>query len=399
MTSNPGSVLVFDDDDDVLDHAHTILTDCGHAVSCARTFDEFRAQLGDCTPDLILLDLAMPGTDGVETLRYLAGLGYPGTVALISALNSEVATAASALGELQGLRMAETVRKPYSPELLLAGVETALSASQEAPINAGQRLVERDVYALVNSGFLRVFYQPKRRLSDGKVSGFEALARCWHPDFGMLKPASFLQVVEGSPLLERLTAEVIGIALADMKSWAQRGHRIRVAINLAAKSLSNLGLPDKLRALARRHGIALEDITIEVTETTLSSERVTTLDVLTRLRIMGVALAIDDFGSGYSNESRLSRMPFSELKIDRELVGGLTDTLSRGHIDRCLALARSLRLNCVAEGVENAAQYAELGRLGVDEAQGFFVAKPMPAEAVLDWLIADADGDVSLSVS
>ena len=346
MATAKPPILVFDDDPDVTDHLAIVLADLGHPVVAVADFDEFRLRLQDAMPALIVLDLIMPGTDGVETLRFLASVGYQGRLLLVSAADAEVVAAARALGELQGLAIIDALSKPYSIAALYEAAERAL---EQAPPDLAptRRLVERDVRTLVESGFLRVFYQPKRRISDGSICGFEALARCWHPEFGMLAPASFLYVVERSPLLERLTAEVIGMTLADMQHWRNRGYRVRVAVNLAARSLSNLGLPDKLRALARRHDIALEDLTVEVTETTLSGEHVATLDVLTRLRIMGVDLAIDDFGSGYSNQARLEKMPFNQMKIDRGLIAG-SDRLNLAQPRR--AMPQTLSRTCLDIG-------------------------------------------------
>ncbi len=204
---------------------------------------------------------------------------------------------------------------------------------------------------------------------------------------GILKPASFLRLVEDSPLLEIINQRVLELALRDAARWREAGVVAGIAINIPARSISDLGLPERVRDAVEAHRLDPATVTVEITETTFTDEMLGALEVLARLRLMGLRLSIDDFGTGYSTEARLKRMPFTELKIDRGIVTGLGENPThREHFEKCIALASRLGLATVAEGVETDAQLDWARRLGAEQAQRYLIGEPMPAAKVPGWL-------------
>jgi EAL domain-containing protein (putative c-di-GMP-specific phosphodiesterase class I) len=178
-------------------------------------------------------------------------------------------------------------------------------------------------------------------------------------------------------------------AIRQCRAWRDAGLDVPVAINLSATSLADTGLADRIADLAARHAVDAKAITLEVTESAAMTDVVRSLDTLTRLRIKGFGLAIDDYGTGFSSMQQLGRIPFTEMKLDQTFVTNAADHPSlEAMLDTSLALARRLELKSVAEGVESARDWELLARLGCDVAQGYLIAQPMPGAALAAWYAA-----------
>ena len=234
-------------------------------------------------------------------------------------------------------------------------------------------------------------YQPKAELTSGAVHGVEALVRWEHPRRGLLAPSNFLPLAEQSGLTRALTAFVLDRALADVGDARQDWPSLSVAVNLGPADLLDLGLPSEVERVLERREFPAERLTLEVSEDIVMADPERTLDVLARLREIGVSLALDDFGAGHSSLAHLHQLRVDELKIDRSFVLDVIGRPPDAAIVRTIAdLGRSLGLRVVAEGVTSRAAWDLLADCGCDEAQGFFLARPMPLHELRDWLARHA---------
>jgi EAL domain-containing protein (putative c-di-GMP-specific phosphodiesterase class I) len=179
---------------------------------------------------------------------------------------------------------------------------------------------------------------------------------------------------------------MLDASIAQCRRWRDGGLDVPVSVNISATSLADTALADRIAALAQRHGVDHKAIVIEVTESAAMTDVARSLDTLARLRIKGFGLSIDDYGTGFSSMQQLGRIPFTEMKIDQAFVMNAADQPNlEAMLDTSLALARRLKLKSVAEGVETGRDWDLLVRLGCDVAQGYFIAKPMPGEALPAW--------------
>ena len=242
----------------------------------------------------------------------------------------------------------------------------------------------------IERGELRVHYQPLHVLDTGALSGVEALVRWQHPTRGLLLPAEFIAVAEESNLIVALGAWVLDEALRQLAQWnaVSRPTDITMAVNVSARQIGSLQFVDTVADAISKHGISPRLLCLEITETALVEEAVSAPEVFAALRALGVLIALDDFGTGYSSLGHLRRFPVDIIKIDQQFVGGSDHSPDDTAVATAItAMAHALGMTTVAEGVETAAQLAELVAMGCDDAQGFLLARPMSGEdmtAVLD---------------
>lgn len=228
---------------------------------------------------------------------------------------------------------------------------------------------------------LDVHYQPQVQAASGRVCGVEALLRWPHPTRGQVSPLKFIPIAEESGLIEALGAWVLRQACQQVAHWKSIGiHGVRMAVNLSAHQLRSRQLVDTVREAMHAHGVQAGELELEITESAVMKDPQAAIDTLQQLRDLGVHLAIDDFGTGYSSLAYLKLLPVDVLKIDRSFVKDIeTDRNDAAICASILALAKSLGLKVVAEGVETAAQRDFLDSHGCDYLQGYFFAKPQPA--------------------
>jgi EAL domain-containing protein (putative c-di-GMP-specific phosphodiesterase class I) len=257
----------------------------------------------------------------------------------------------------------------------------ALRASRGA---RRERTLVDDVRAALAANELRLHFQPLVGVGGGRVEGAEALLR-WSRDGANVAPDEFLPAVERSELIGDLTDFVVDSALRELATWRESGHDIGLSVNLAAPNLADTGLPGRVDAALRRHGVPASSLTLEITETATVTDDVVADDVLADLKRVGVDLSIDDFGTGHSSLTRLSRFPIDEVKIDRSFVMEM-HTAKRPIVATAIQLAHSLGLRVVAEGIEESATLDALRAMDCDLAQGYHVARPMPPEDFATWL-------------
>jgi diguanylate cyclase (GGDEF)-like protein len=239
----------------------------------------------------------------------------------------------------------------------------------------------------LESGEFVMFYQPKVRLMDGRVAGAEALIRWEHPTLGLVPPDEFIPLVEKTVLLRPLTHYVAETVLKQWREWAGMGIRLPISINVSPRSLLDADFPDSIKQLLQEADVAPAFLRIELTEGFLMGDSGRSIAVLDALAKVGVGLSIDDFGTGYSSLSYLKRLPIEEIKVDRSFVMQMHVDANDFMIVRATVdLGRNLGLRVVAEGVEDLATFDRLADFGCDEAQGYYISKPMSAIEFTRWL-------------
>ncbi|HET7307481.1 MAG TPA: EAL domain-containing protein [Gammaproteobacteria bacterium] len=244
-----------------------------------------------------------------------------------------------------------------------------------------------DFRRAVSNGELRVYYQPKARIMDGEVAHAEALVRWQHPDRGLVEPDEFVPLAEQSGNIRWLTEWMLRSVIVQLRLWADSGVNLSVAMNLSAFDLMDPALADRIADALELHDVAPERLMLEITETAAMRDAPAAVALLRRLRNMGVRIAIDDFGVGYSSLSQLRRMPVDELKIDKSFVLNLKPNSEEAAIVRsAIELGHNMGLSVIAEGVETPESWELLKAYRCDMAQGYLISRPLPIDEFTSWL-------------
>ncbi len=254
--------------------------------------------------------------------------------------------------------------------------------AQLAAHSAQQFALEADLRAALQRDELQLHFQPKVHACGNRLLGMEALLRWRHPQRGLLAPGAFITLAEDSGLILPIGQWVLRAACRQVRAWRDaRLQVLRCAINLSARQFVTDTLVDEVQAALAEHGLGADALEVEITESVLMSDPQRASRTLHALHALGVHIAIDDFGTGYSSLAYLKRFPAQTVKIDRSFVSGLPQDRDDAAITQAvIAMAHSLGLQVVAEGVETDAQLAFLQRMGCDQVQGYFIGRPMPAE-------------------
>jgi EAL domain-containing protein (putative c-di-GMP-specific phosphodiesterase class I)/FixJ family two-component response regulator len=385
-------IVLLDDDPFMLKLLSVMLAQLGYTrLAACDNGEKALQQVTEGAVDLIFLDINMPGMDGVEFIRRLVDCRYSGSVILVSGENSRILESVEKLIEAHHLIALGRLQKPVKPEELanLIGRLKPNKGHQELAHPSRQPYNVDELRASIAQGELVNYYQPKVALATFEVVGMESLVRWQHPVEGIVFPDQFLGLAEQHGLLTDVTGVVLVEAMKQAKAWSQAGHRLPVAVNVSMDDLIALDFPDVVAKLAASVGVEPCLLILEVTEGQVMRQRSTILDVLSRLSLKRFGLAIDDFGTGHSSLAQLRDLPFDELKVDRSFVHGASKDPTRHAIcSASLRMAHQLRMNVVAEGIEDQEDWDCLAHLGCDIGQGYFIARPMPAAAVLNWLSA-----------
>jgi EAL domain-containing protein (putative c-di-GMP-specific phosphodiesterase class I) len=238
----------------------------------------------------------------------------------------------------------------------------------------------------IKSNELSLLYQPKVNFNTRDLVGVEALARWHHPRFGNIPPSDFIPFAEETGLIDLLTEWVVATAASAWTAWDERGLATDIAVNFSPKSLDRLDFPDVIEKICKQHDMPCKHLIIELTESATSGQ-IELLDTMTRFRIKEFKISLDDFGTGYSSLAQILRAPFSELKIDRSVVANSVASKDcRIMLKAIIDLAHNLDLPVVAEGVEHLDVAILLHQMGCEMAQGYFFSRPIPENAMLDWI-------------
>jgi diguanylate cyclase (GGDEF)-like protein len=312
---------------------------------------------------------------GVRTTRVTTSIGIataragdpPSTRSTDLVRDADLAMYAAKSSGRDGIRV-------FSPDLRHAVQRKVQVAAELCEAIAGNQLV--------------LHYQPVLQLPSGDIAGAEALVRWQHPERGLIPPCDFIPLAEQTDLIGPLTRWVLGEATRQAAAWVRQGVPFLVGVNVSPAALAADTLLDDVAEALRNSGLAPENLIVELTESSVAEDPERAAAQFAALRISGVEVAIDDFGSGYSSLGQLVRIPAGVLKIDRSLVTGAVDrpSQSAAAIAAVAGLARACGMRSLAEGVETAEQLSLAAELGCTYAQGYYIARPMPAEELTRWL-------------
>ena len=366
-------LIALDDDQEIASVICAIGKKAGFDATSVNASAAFRDLVAEKRPDVVVLDLQMPGEDGVSMLRYLANSNIRAGILLVTGMDERTIAAAEQYGLGRGLHVLGALQKPFEPDELHQRLERAHAAIRP--------LTRHDLEQAIDNEELLVYYQPTiRRFADGTwdIAGVEALLRWNHPVRGLLTPASFISMGEREGLSRAMTDFVLQRGIEQLKGWQAMRLNVGLRVNIAATLISDIDFPDRLEGMLVEQGVDPDALTLEVIETAMLEQKPDTFDILTRLRIKNINLAIDDFGIGYSSLTQLFRMPFNEMKIDKSLVSRTTESKeARIMVDAMVSLAHKLSLTVCAEGVEDQETLVFLDSIACDCAQGFYISPPV----------------------
>jgi EAL domain-containing protein (putative c-di-GMP-specific phosphodiesterase class I)/DNA-binding NarL/FixJ family response regulator len=340
--------------------------------------------------DIIISDLEMPGMDGMEFIRHVGDTGVPVSVILSSALDPALVSSVETMTQAYGIALLGAIEKPVTPQKLGDLIRKyAPPKPKAAKPAAGEPVSLEEIRQGLKNGEFVPFFQPKVKLRDGTVTGAEALARWLHPKKGVIGPYAFIGPLEENGLIDNLTWAMLEKSAKLCRDWTSSGLEATVSVNLSLKSLTDPGLADRVTETVQGQGLDPRRMVLEVTESAAMTDVGRALENLARLRMKGFGLSIDDYGTGYSSMQQLSRIPFTELKIDQSFVlSAIEKESSKVILASSLEMARKLKLKSVAEGVETRAHWNHLKSLDCDIAQGYFIAKPMDTHTFSNWVLA-----------
>lgn len=384
------NVLILDDDPFVLRLMSYQLETLGlrNITACQEGMDALSLLEGeDRVVDLIVLDLQMPKMDGVEFMRHLVRLQYNGSLLLVSGEDERILHTAEKLSRAHNLNVLGALHKPISPDQFKQVLGNHTRRAAVKPEVGDKNYTTAELRrALLNDELIN-HYQPKVDLRSGRLVGVESLVRWQHPLDGLVYPDQFIREAEESTLIDDLTHTVLRQALRDARCWLDQRMSLHVSVNVSMENLKSLNFPDRVVLEAKAAKVPLKHLVLELTESRLMNNLLTLMDIFTRLRLKHISLSIDDFGTGHSSLVQLRDLPFDELKVDRGFVhGACLNPSLRAIYQASVVMAAQLGMTSVAEGVEDQDDWEFLQANGGDLAQGYFIARPMPAEALQDWL-------------
>jgi diguanylate cyclase (GGDEF)-like protein len=372
-------------------------------------FKDVNDTLGHHVGDLLLIEVGARIRGAVRDNDTVARLGGDEFAVLLTG-------AEPAVGEQAATRILDAINSPFTINELALDIEVSLGIATARPgddvativRNADTAMYAAKEHRLGHVRFdpaqtsgtaaritmlgdlrraldaedeLQLHYQPKIDLGTGEPIGAEALARWQHPTHGLVAPNEFIPVLEGTSLIHRFTAHVLDVALGQVRAWLDAGHRVPVAVNVSTRCLLDAEFPATVTQALARAGVPGHLLCVEITENTVMADPERAIDVLRRIRVLGVKTAIDDFGTGYSSMAYLRSLPLDEIKVDRSFVRDMaTDRSNYVLVESAVDLGHNLGLAVVAEGVEDLPTVAALAALGCDIAQGFHFARPLPAD-------------------
>ncbi|HEY1936053.1 MAG TPA: EAL domain-containing response regulator [Acetobacteraceae bacterium] len=373
-------LLAFDDDAAVGRLVTRVAVMAGMEASAVTLPEAFRAALHDTPPQIVVLDLQLGHTDGIEQLRYLAEERFSGSLILMSGFDARVLDTTGALARNLGLNVAATLPKPIRVADLEQVLERVRSADN-VPTLAG-------LLQAAGKGELTLEFQPMVDRRARLLLRFEAAIRWNHPTLGRLSATALLSAADAEPSLVADTAEWTVGAVADAwRTLGQLGVDAPLGTSISSQNLQDLELPERLEQRLKVAGMPAERLWLAVPESAAFQDTERAMDVLGRLRLKGVQPEIDGFGTGYSSLKLLRQMPFCAIRIDRSFVADVaTSRDSRAIVKSIIDLAANMEMQSVAADVETEAAARLLEVMGVGGVQGRLIAPPMPVEAVPAWL-------------
>lgn len=401
-----GHLLILEDEPGVGRVIHRVAIASGHDARVVTRPDQFFTALEEWQPTHIVLDLVMPDMDGIQILAELGVRKCTADIIITSGMGARVLEAAGRAAREHGLHVVGLLAKPFPP----AALRALLAVPPRSPRNFGPgpaddsgtalELTEALFRLALENEEIQVYYQPKVNCLNGALVGFEALARWVRPQDPLIMPDQFIPFAEKHGLIDDLTCHMLEQALAwfcprfvdagavsSVAPLYDLHSDICLSVNLSASSLLDMRLVDRFTAACVRYRVPAARVIFELTETSAMESPAAALEMLTRMRVKGFQLSIDDFGIGHSSMRQLVRMPFTEIKVDKSFVMAAAESSeSRDVVNSMVDLGRRLGLKSVAEGVEDARTFTLLRKMGCDFAQGYAIARPMAGNAVPGWM-------------
>lgn len=392
-------LIVLDDESRIAAIIAAVARERGWTVGVAVSDTEFQKLYAAIVPDAIMLDLRLGSSDGIEQLRFLQAAHYRGAVVLMSGFDARVLASAQHVGRSLGLRITTTLEKPARVTRIrdvLKELESQLESAAVPDSADALAAPESDsiqpegVAEALQRGEMDLYLQPILNAAYLSVVRLEGLIRWRRPGSGLVLPDKFISVAEREPdVIDRLTFWVIKTALEQYTRLAASGHPIPISVNISGMNLRSLDFPDRLAELVAQAGASPAALALEITESVAMRDRGPIGDILTRLRLKGFELAIDDLGTGHSSLEALKDMPFSEIKIDKSFVSdALKSRTSLAIVTSIIDLAGRMGVICTAEGVESDDISVLVTNLGINHLQGYLYSRPIPFANLEAWLAA-----------
>lgn len=382
------TIYIIDDDQQTINLLAEYAQLLGYRVRTYTEAVEFFEETESYEEDsVMILDLNMPGMDGIEVMRRMVETEKILPLILLSGYDTGVLHSAEQLGRACSLDIVATIAKPLEFNDFKTILQKYTKVERQKDPHQELVITATELKDAIFQNQLVLHYQPQINIKNQSLTGVEALVRWQHPQHGLIYPNSFISLAENNGLIGDLTAKIIRQAVEQAIFWKSKKLLLQMSVNVSAENITSLTLPEQLSNMLSNHQLDPTMLTLEVTESALMGELITSLDILTRLRMKGIELSIDDFGTGYSSLSQLYRMPFTELKVDQSFVMNMTnDEDALGIVKTCIMLGHELNMHVVAEGVEDKETLELLSNMGCDIAQGYHIARPMPADDLMSWM-------------
>ena len=386
-------LFILDDDEDFRADLGEFLTNEGWDVVSAGDARSISAdELAGF--DVLILDLSMPGRDGATVLRELADLSPKPEVIVVSGYGEDVINAVADAGRLSHVRIKGTLQKPFDPDALLrllASAPTTAAKSANAPQHTDSEVTSALRMALAAASAAAPFpmtFQPQVRSDDLSFAGAEALLGNELPNLGAISPERIVAAAAGdAKLAEALAHETFRAAVIGCKAWRDKGYRGSVSVNVPIDALRGAGAAARFADIARSAGLTPDSVICELTEDAVYASSSDSLIAIAQLRLEGFGVALDDIGQRNSGLLQVSKLPLTELKIDRELiVEARASDKARSIIASLAGLGRALSMKVVAEGIETTDDLAFVRTNQIDCVQGYLVSRKLPLPALMGWL-------------